>query len=229
MLMLYFTLKCCHSLLKDPPLSLYSSIPKTNMINCTFFSKDSRRSRVRVGPCGDGIASKFIPSCVAPILRVADEIEKENERVAFLCRFCALEKFHRMYPDTREHGDLLFKCYILYRVQKEDIMTKNQLAKTDPREIQIFYQNFYEKNIREGQYTKKPEEMAKIYQIATVLYDALTTIIRPSKVEQKTRRYAKDVEEKKEQYERTINLVLLLKKQVLMIVKRCFEGKTLYI
>ncbi|KAJ0725678.1 putative vta1/Callose synthase domain superfamily [Helianthus annuus] len=103
-----------------------------------------------------------------------------------------------MYPDTREHGDLLFKCYILYRVQKEDIMTKNQLAKTDPREIQIFYQNFYEKNIREGQYIKKPEEMAKIYQIATVLYDALTTMIHPSKVEQKTRRYAKDVEEKKE-------------------------------
>ncbi|MFS7995066.1 putative vacuolar protein sorting-associate protein Vta1/Callose synthase [Helianthus anomalus] len=200
------------------------------MINCTFFfSKDSRRSRVRVGPCGDGIASKFIPSCVAPILRVADEIETENERVAFLCRFCALEKFHRMYPDTREHVDLLFKCYILYRVQKEDIMTKNQLAKTNPREIQIFYQNFYEKNIREGQYTKKPEETAKIYQIATVLYDALTTVVHPSKVEQKTRRYAKDIEEKKEQYEH-YKASVTLKKQVLMIVKRCFEGKnTIYI
>ena len=41
-------------------------------------------------------------------------------------------------------------------LSQEELETKNQLAKTDPSEIQKYYQNFYEKNIREGQYTKKP-------------------------------------------------------------------------
>ncbi|KAI3812316.1 hypothetical protein L1987_17023 [Smallanthus sonchifolius] len=41
-------------------------------------------------------------------------------------------------------------------IEKEDETTKHQLAKTDRREIQKFYQIFYEENIREGQHTKKP-------------------------------------------------------------------------
>lgn len=34
--------------------------------------------------------------------------------------------------------------------------TRPQLAKNDPKEIQKFYQNFCEKNIKQGQYTKTP-------------------------------------------------------------------------
>ncbi|GKB35843.1 hypothetical protein Tco_0880785, partial [Tanacetum coccineum] len=45
------------------------------------------------------------------------------------------------------------------------------------------------------------EEMAKYYQIETVLYEVLKTVVPPSKVEGETIRYAKNVEEKKEQYE----------------------------
>lgn len=39
---------------------------------------------------------------------------------------------------------------------QEEEETKPRFAKSDPREIQKHYQIFYEKNIREGQYTKKP-------------------------------------------------------------------------
>lgn len=98
--------------------------------------------------------------------------------------------------------------------------TRPQLAKNDPKEIQKFYQNFCEKNIKQGQYTKTPwglslscwiqnlfehflfllcltcwfaihicwrDEMANIFQIATVLYDVLTTVVPSGKIEDEVR------------------------------------------
>ncbi|KAI7726587.1 hypothetical protein M8C21_011004, partial [Ambrosia artemisiifolia] len=147
------------------------------------------------------VDSELVPSLlapVAPILRVANKLQNHNPRVAYLCRFHAFEKAHRMDPKSTGRGVRQFKTYLLPRLQKEEVETKHQLAESDPKEIQKYYQNFYEKNIEEGQYTKKPEEMAKIYQIATVLYDVLKTVVPKSKVEPKTQRYAKDVEEKNE-------------------------------
>ncbi|PWA88868.1 callose synthase 7 [Artemisia annua] len=88
-----------------------------------------------------------------------------------------------MDPTSTGRGVRQFKTYLLHRLQKEEVETETRLAKTDPSQIQKYYQNFYEKNIREGQYTKKHEEMAKIYQIASVLYDVLRTVVPPSKVE----------------------------------------------
>ncbi|KVH97549.1 1,3-beta-glucan synthase subunit FKS1-like, domain-1 [Cynara cardunculus var. scolymus] len=150
------------------------------------------------------VDSELVPSSlasVAPILRVANEVEKDNPRVAYLCRFHAFENVHRMDRKSTGRGVRQFKTYLLHRLKKEEEEIKPRLAKNDPTEIQKYYQNFYEKNISEGQYTKKPEEMAKIYQIATVLYAVLKTVVPPSKVEYETEEYAKDVEEKKEQYE----------------------------
>ncbi|KAI3713989.1 hypothetical protein L1987_72578 [Smallanthus sonchifolius] len=167
-------------------------------------SRRMTRTSTMFDPNAEGVDSELVPSSlasIAPILRVANEIEKDNDRVAYLCRFHAFEKAHRMDPKSNGRGVRQFKTYLLHRLQKEEVRTKPQLAKTDPREIQKFYQNFYEKNIREGQYTKKPEEMAKIYQIATVLYDVLRTVVPPTKVEPETQQYAKDVEENREQYE----------------------------
>lgn len=150
------------------------------------------------------VDSELVPSSlasIAPILRVANEVEKDNPRVAYLCRFHAFEKVHRMDPKSNGRGVRQFKTYLLHRLEKEEEETKPQLSKSDPREIQKYYQNFYEKNIRDGKYTKKPEEMAKIYQIATVLYDVLKTVVPKAKVDAETQKYAQDVEEKKEQHE----------------------------
>ncbi|KAI3698332.1 hypothetical protein L2E82_41802 [Cichorium intybus] len=167
-------------------------------------SRRMTRTSTMFDPNADGVDSELVPSSlasIAPILRVANEIEKDNDRVAYLCRFHAFEKAHRMDPKSSGRGVRQFKTYLLHRLQKEEEKTKPRLAKSDPREIQKFYQNFYEKNIREGQYTKKPEEMAKIYQIATVLYDVLRTVVPASKVEAETQQYARDVEQNREQYE----------------------------
>ncbi|KAK4714557.1 hypothetical protein R3W88_020464 [Solanum pinnatisectum] len=152
----------------------------------------------------NSLDSELVPSSlasIAPILRVANEVEKQNPRVAYLCRFHAFEKAHRMDPTSSGRGVRQFKTYLLHRLEREEEETEPQLARNDPREIQKFYQNFYEENIRDGHHTKKPEEMAKIYQIASVLYDVLRTVVPSSKVEDETKRYAKDVEEKRDYYE----------------------------
>ncbi|EPS72207.1 hypothetical protein M569_02539, partial [Genlisea aurea] len=44
------------------------------------------------------------------------------------------------------------------------------------------------------------EEIAKIYQIAAVLYDVLKTVVPESKIDHQIQKYAKDVEEKREQF-----------------------------
>nr|XP_043638747.1 callose synthase 7-like [Erigeron canadensis] len=167
-------------------------------------SRRMTRTSTMFDPNGDGVDSELVPSSlasVAPILRVANEIEKENDRVAYLCRFHAFEKAHRMDPKSSGRGVRQFKTYLLHRLQKEEEKTKPQLASNDPKEIQKFYKNFYETNIKDSQDTKKPEEMAKIYQIATVLYDVLRTVVPPGKVDTQTQQYAKAVEENREQYE----------------------------
>ncbi|XP_023736558.1 callose synthase 7 isoform X1 [Lactuca sativa] len=150
------------------------------------------------------VDSELVPSSlasIAPILRVANEIEKDNDRVAYLCRFHAYEKAYRMDPKSSGRGVRQFMTYLLHRLEKEEETTKPRLAKYDLREIQKFYLNFYEKNIREGQYTKKPAEMAKIYQTAVVLYDVLRTVVPSSKVEPEIRQYAGNVEENINLYE----------------------------
>ncbi|KAF3584268.1 hypothetical protein F2Q69_00025984 [Brassica cretica] len=45
------------------------------------------------------------------------------------------------------------------------------------------------------------EEMAKLYQMASVLYDVLKTVVPPARIDEKTHRYAKEVERKKDHYE----------------------------
>ncbi|XP_043687669.1 callose synthase 7-like [Telopea speciosissima] len=58
---------------------------------------------------------------------------------------------------------------------------------------------FYEQNIRDSHHRRKPEEMAKIYQIASVLYDVVRTVV-PEKVDEQINYYAREVEMKKKQY-----------------------------
>ncbi|XP_050383737.1 callose synthase 7 [Argentina anserina] len=151
----------------------------------------------------DTLDSKDVPSClasIAPIFRVANEIEKDNPRVAYLCRFHGFEKAHTMDPTSSGRGVRQFKTQILHRLEKEEKETKHQLANSDPKEIMMYYHQFYEKNIRDGEYTKKPEEMARICQIATVLYDVLKTVVPIAQIDKKTQKIAQDVKRKREQY-----------------------------
>ncbi|XP_072994078.1 callose synthase 7-like [Typha latifolia] len=155
--------------------------------------------------------SELVPSSLAsivPILRVANEIEPNNSRVAYLCRFHAFEKAHNLDPNSTGRGVRQFKTYLLHRLEKEEVETKPMLAKGDAREIQKFYKWYHENFVQEGAAKRKPEEIAKHYQIASVLYDVLKAVVPPEKVEEEVSRYARDVERKKVHF-RTYNILPL--------------------
>ncbi|KAL6615212.1 hypothetical protein ACP70R_037482 [Stipagrostis hirtigluma subsp. patula] len=146
--------------------------------------------------------SELVPSSLAPIvpiLRAANEIEEENPRVAYLCtallptcRFTAFEKAHTMDPNSSGRGVRQFKTYLLHRLEKDEQETQRKLASTDAKEIQRYCRKYLE----EGYERRKPEEMARHYQIASVLYDVLKTVT-PEKYHAEFDKYAKGVEKEK--------------------------------
>ncbi|OEL25066.1 Callose synthase 7 [Dichanthelium oligosanthes] len=143
--------------------------------------------------------SELVPSSLAPIvpiLRAANEIEEENPRVAYLCRFTAFEKAHTMDPNSSGRGVRQFKTYLLHRLEKDEQETERRLATTDAREIQKFYEHYCKTYLEEGHEKRKPEEMARYYQIASVLYDVLKTVT-PGKHHAEYDRLAKGVEKEK--------------------------------
>ncbi|XP_074576315.1 callose synthase 7-like [Curcuma longa] len=147
--------------------------------------------------------SELVPASLAsivPILRVANEIEQENPRVAYLCRFHAFEKAHNLDPTSSMRGVRQFKTYLLRRLERDEAETKPQLARNDPKEIQIYYKNYYETYIKEGPVKIKPVDMAKHYQILSVLYDVLKTVVPPERVEAEINRYATEIERKKRHF-----------------------------
>ncbi|XP_031288320.1 putative callose synthase 6 [Pistacia vera] len=138
--------------------------------------------------------SELVPSSlaeIAPILRAANCIQEENPRVAYLCRFHAFEKAHSMDPTSGRRGARQFKTKLLHRLEKvhlkEEEETIRQLARNDPREIQLYYQIFCENYINKVAHTKKLDEMAKIWQIATILYDVVKTVVPSAKIDDKVR------------------------------------------
>ncbi|EEE65211.1 hypothetical protein OsJ_20355 [Oryza sativa Japonica Group] len=145
-------------------------------------------------------------SSIAPILRVAAEIEPERPRVAYLCRFYAFEKAHRLDQNSVGRGVRQFKTALLQRLEKDNSPSlAKRVKKTDAREIESFYQQYYENYVRaldKGEQADRAQ-LGKAYQTAGVLFEVLCAVNKNEKVEEvnpEIVRLHRDVQEKKDIY-----------------------------
>ncbi|GJM97377.1 hypothetical protein PR202_ga14299 [Eleusine coracana subsp. coracana] len=137
-----------------------------------------------VGNLGESIFdSEVVPSSlveIAPILRVANEVEATNPRVAYLCRFYAFEKAHRLDPTSSGRGVRQFKTALLQRLERENDPTlKGRVHQSDAREMQRFYREYYKKYIQALQNAADKADRAlltKAYQTAAVLFEVLRAV-----------------------------------------------------
>ncbi|KAH0907449.1 hypothetical protein HID58_039276 [Brassica napus] len=136
-----------------------------------------------VGNLGESFDSEVVPSSlveIAPILRVANEVESSNPRVAYLCRFYAFEKAHRLDPTSSGRGVRQFKTALLQRLEREhDPTLMGRVKKSDAREMQSFYQHYYKKYIQALQNAADKADRAqltKAYQTANVLFEVLKAV-----------------------------------------------------
>ncbi|XP_031263321.1 callose synthase 5 isoform X2 [Pistacia vera] len=153
--------------------------------------------------------NEVVPSSlgsIAPILRIATDVESERPRVAYLCRFYAFEKAHRLDPSSSGRGVRQFKTALLQRLERDNASSlASRVKKTDAREIESYYQQYYEHYVRsldQGEQADRAQ-LGKAYQTAGVLFEVLCAVNKTEKVEEVAPEIiaaAKDVQEKKEIY-----------------------------
>ncbi|XP_023641334.1 callose synthase 5 [Capsella rubella] len=143
---------------------------------------------------------------IAPILRVAAEIEHERPRVAYLCRFYAFEKAHRLDASSSGRGVRQFKTLLFQRLERDNASSlASRVKKTDGREVESFYQQYYEHYVRaldQGDQADRAQ-LGKAYQTAGVLFEVLMAVNKSEKVEAVAPEIiaaARDVQEKNEIY-----------------------------
>ncbi|KAJ6813042.1 callose synthase 3-like [Iris pallida] len=134
--------------------------------------------------------SEVVPSSlveIAPILRVANEVESTNPRVAYLCRFYAFEKAHRLDPTSSGRGVRQFKTALLQRLERDNEPTLKERKRTsDAQEMRSFYKDYYKEYIQALQNAADKADRARLtkaYQTAAVLFEVLKAVNLTQSVE----------------------------------------------
>ncbi|KAL8263011.1 hypothetical protein R6Q59_024360 [Mikania micrantha] len=134
--------------------------------------------------------NEVVPSSlqqIAPILRVATEIQNDRPRVAYLCRFYAFEKAHRLDQSSNGRGVRQFKTSLSQRLERDDAPSvAARVKKTDAREIESFYKQYYENYVKALDQGEKADraQLGKAYQVAGVLFEVLCAVNKSEKAEE---------------------------------------------
>nr|XP_029122971.1 callose synthase 5 [Elaeis guineensis] len=121
-------------------------------------------------------------------------------------RYYAFEKAHRLDPNSSGRGVRQFKTNLLTRLERENTQSlAKRVKRTDAREIESFYQQYYENYVRALDRGEQGDraQLGKAYQTAGVLFEVLCAVNKNEKVEEVAPEIiasAKEVEEKKEIY-----------------------------
>ncbi|CAN6833968.1 unnamed protein product [Brassica oleracea] len=124
--------------------------------------------------------SEVVPSSlveIARILRVANEVEASNPRVAYLCRFYAFGEACKLDPTSSGRGVRQFKTALLQRLEQENETTLARRQKSDDaREMQTFYQHYYNTSIQpllDAAFKAERAQLKKAYQTDVFLFEVL--------------------------------------------------------
>ncbi|MCL7039528.1 hypothetical protein MKW94_029530 [Papaver nudicaule] len=116
-------------------------------------------------------SEKLPPTLVSDIrkfLRVANQIEFESPRVAYLCRFHAFERAHMMDPSSSGRGVRQFKTSLLQRLE---------LEKSDVRELKGVYHKYEGYILKfDGNFLENREQLMSARAIASVLFEVLKSV-----------------------------------------------------
>ncbi|KAM3223179.1 hypothetical protein ACQJBY_056866 [Aegilops geniculata] len=131
--------------------------------------------------------SEVVPSSiveVTPYLRVANEVEASNPRVAYLCRFFAFRMANNLDPTASGRGVHEFQIALLQKLEMENDSTlKGRVEQSDAHEMQSFYQHHYKTYITALQNaadTADRAQLTKAYQTSSVLFGVLKDAVNVS-------------------------------------------------
>ncbi|OVA03950.1 Glycosyl transferase [Macleaya cordata] len=126
-------------------------------------------------------SEKLPPTLVSDIrrfLRVANQIEFESPRVAYLCRFHAFERAHMMDPSSSGRGVRQFKTSLLQRLELDEEATfLKRKEKSDVRELKGVYHKYEAYILKyDGDSLENREQLMSARAIASVLFEVLKSV-----------------------------------------------------
>ncbi|RZC67481.1 hypothetical protein C5167_011170 [Papaver somniferum] len=150
--------------------------------------RNSKKTRFRTVPISIKIpipepfeSEKLPPTLVSDIrkfLRVANQIEFESPRVAYLCRFHAFERAHMMDPSSSGRGVRQFKTSLLQRLELDEEATiRRRKEKSDVRELKGVYHKYEGYILKfDGNFLENREQLMSARAIASVLFEVLKSV-----------------------------------------------------
>ncbi|KAK4804696.1 hypothetical protein SAY86_004513 [Trapa natans] len=133
--------------------------------------------------------SERLPVTLTPeiqrFLRVANLIEQEEPRVAYICRLHVLIIAQTMDRDSEGRGVRQFKTSLLKRLKQDDEITKEKRKVSDIRELRRVYQAYNDYIIKNGKSYDLVSRGKLIYarSIVSVLGEVLKAIVSPANLQ----------------------------------------------